>query len=104
MAKVRDVVHHIRSKNAGPFWVTFDFFFDGEDNYRRFRDSPTLSPALFQRLYGTDPALVKKFAVDDLHILKISCPRATPQGGMEERDMHSGQQYVRLLDIELADG
>lgn len=104
MAKVRDVVHHIRSKNAGPFWVTFDLFFDGEENYRRFRDSPTLSPALFQRLYGTDPALVKKFAIDDLNIVKISYPRATPQGGMEERDMHSGQQYVRLLDIELADG
>lgn len=104
MVKVRDVVRHIRSKNAGPYWVTFDLFFDGAENYRRFRDSPALSGALFQRLYDTDPAMVKKIAVDDLHILKISYPRATPQGGMEERDMHSGQQYVHLLDIELSDG
>jgi hypothetical protein len=59
---------------------------------------------LFQQLYDTDPAMVKKIAVDDLHILKISYPRATPQGGIEERDMHSGQQYVHLLDVELADG
>lgn len=104
MAKVRDVCHHIRSKNAGPFWVTFDLFFDGPETYRRYRDSTTLSPELFARLYGTDPALVKKFAIDDLNIVKISYPRATPQGGTEERDMHSGQQYVRLLDIELAVG
>jgi hypothetical protein len=35
-------------------------------------------------------------------MIKISYPRTTPQGGMVERDMHSGQQYVPLLDVELA--
>jgi hypothetical protein len=35
-------------------------------------------------------------------MVKVSYPRAAPQGGMVERDMHSGQQYVRLLDLELA--
>jgi hypothetical protein len=34
-------------------------------------------------------------------MVKISYPRATPQGGMVERDMHAGQQYVRLLDVIL---
>lgn len=101
MVKVREVCHHVRSKNAGPFWVTFDFFFDGPENYRKYGSSPALSPALFARLYGTAPALVKTIHVEDLSMVKISYPRATPQGGMEERDMHSGQQYVRILDIEL---
>lgn len=101
MAKVRDVCRHVRSKNAGPFWVTFDLFFDGPEQYRAYHDSPVLSPQLFAQLYGTDPALVKKIPVEDLAMLKISYPRATPQGGMEERDMHSGQQYVRLLEVEL---
>lgn len=101
MVKVRDVCHHVRSKNAGPFWVTFDFFFDGDENYRKYSSSPALSPALFESLYGTDPALVKIIPVDDLCTVKISYPRATPQGGIEERDMHSGQQYVRILDVEL---
>ena len=31
----------------------------------------------------------------------MSYPRAEPQGGVLERDMHSGQQYVPLLDLEL---
>lgn len=101
MAKVRDVCRHVRSKNAGPYWVTFDLFFDGPENFGKYHDSPALSPALFQRLYGTDPALVKTIPVEDLNMVKISYPRATPQGGVEERDMHSGQQYVRLLDVEL---
>lgn len=101
MAKVRDVCRHVRSKNAGPFWVTFDLFFDGPDSFRRYSESPALGADLFARLYGTDPAYVKRIPVEHLAMVKISYPRSTPQGGMEERDMHSGQQYVRLLDVEL---
>ncbi|QIG78765.1 DUF4387 domain-containing protein [Stakelama tenebrarum] len=101
MVKVRDVCRHVRSKNAGPYWVTFDFFFDGPENFEKYHASPALSPELFARLYGTDPALVKHIPVADLNMVKISYPRATPQGGVEERDMHSGQQYVRVLDVEL---
>lgn len=101
MPKLREVCHHIRSKVAGPFWVTVDLFFDGEEKYKKYRDCEELSAELFHRLYGVDPTLVKRIPVDSLHVLKISFPRAHPQGGMVERDMHSGQQYVRLLDIEL---
>ena len=101
MAKVRDVCRHVRSKNAGPFWVTFDFFFDGPENFTRYAESPVLSGELFAKLFGTDARLVKRIPVEDLSMVKISYPRAQTQGGVEERDMHSGQQYVRVLDVEL---
>ncbi len=101
MATIKDVCRHVRSKNAGPFWVTVDLFFDGEESFERYRDSAALGPELFARLYGAEPALVKRFAVPSLHVVKISYPRATAQGGMVERDMHAGQQYVRLLDVDL---
>ncbi len=101
MAKVRDVCRHVRSKNAGPFWVTVDLFFDGPESYRRYSQSEALGPALFATLYGADPALVTKVAVENLAVVKISYPRPSPQGGIVERDMHSGQQFVRLLDVEL---
>ena len=101
MVKVRDVCRHVRSKQAGPFWVTIDLFFDGPENYARYHASPSLSPDLFAGLYGTDAAMVKRIPVETLAMIKISYPRAAPQGGMVERDMHSGQQYVRLLDVEL---
>jgi hypothetical protein len=101
MAKIKDICRHIRSKNAGPFWVTIDFFFDEDKPYRRYRDSPLLGPELFERLFGTDPSAVKRFAVDSLKMVKISYPRAKPQGWWGERDMHSGQQFARLLDIDI---
>ena len=101
MATVKQVCRHVRSKNAGPFWVTFDLFFDGAENYRRYSGSPVLGPQLIQRLYGADPRLVRKYSVPKLNMVKISYARTNVQGGEVERDMHCGQQYVRLLDIEL---
>ncbi|MGA0599272.1 DUF4387 domain-containing protein [Caulobacter sp. KR2-114] len=102
MPKVRDACRHVRSKAAGPFWVTIDLFFDGPEAYARYHDSPALGPETFARLYGAEPQWVKRTAVDSLQVVKISYPRATPQGWITERDLHSGQQYVRLLDVELA--
>lgn len=101
MVTLREICRHVRSKNAGPFWVTIDIFFDGDENYRRYRDSPALSAEAIGSLYGTDVAAVKRIPVESLVMLKISYPRTTPQGGVVERDMHSGQQYVRLLDCPM---
>lgn len=101
MARVSDVCRDVRSKNAGPFWVTIDLFFDGPESFARYSESPALGPDLIARLYGADPALVKRFPAPSLNMLKISYPRVTPQGGMIERDLHAGQQYVRLLEVEL---
>lgn len=101
MSTVRDVCRHVRSKNAGPFWVTFDLFFDSEANFRKYAESPALGPKLFERLFGADPAFVQRYPVESLNMVKISYARTEPQGGMVERDMHRGQQYVRLLDVEL---
>lgn len=101
MATVKDVCHHVRSKNAGPFWVTIDLFFDGPESFAKYAESPVLSGELFAHLYGTDAALVRRYPVPGLNMVKISYPRASPQGGEVERDMHCGQQYVRLLGVEL---
>ena len=54
-----------------------------------------------ERLYGIDAKWVKRTAVPDLAMVKVSYPRPTPQGWILERDMHCGQQYVRLLTVEL---
>lgn len=101
MTTVNDVCRHVRSKNAGPYWVTIDLFFKDADSYGRYSESPALGPALFERLFGADPALVQHHRMADLHILKVSYPRTAPQGGEVERDMHCGQQFVRLLDVAL---
>lgn len=101
MVQIRDICRYVRSKNAGPFWVTIDLFFTPE-NYLKYRDNAVLSPQLIGNAYGVDVALVKRIPVDSLCMIKLSYPRPTAQGGVLERDMHSGQQYAQLLDVELA--
>jgi hypothetical protein len=101
MSKIGEVCRHVRSKNAGPFWVTIDLFFRNEELFRRYRDAPALGPDTFKRLYGANPDLVKRLPVDNLRVIKISFPRGKPQGWMGERDMHAGQHYARLLEIDI---
>jgi hypothetical protein len=99
--RVGDVCRSVRSKNAGPFWITVDLFFDGPETYARFADHPAIGVEALAALYGVDPARVKRFKVDDLAVVKLSYPRPAPQGGALERDLHGGQQFVPLLGVEL---
>jgi Domain of unknown function (DUF4387) len=101
MPKLKDVCRYVRSKNAGPFWVTIDLFFDGPETYERHRRDPAIGAAAIAAIYGVDAGQVKRFEVDALAVVKLSIPRTAPQGGAVERDMHSGQQYVPLLEVEL---
>jgi hypothetical protein len=99
--KLKDVCRYVRSKNAGPFWVTVDLFFDSTETYSKYNDDPAISSDVIAAIYGVDAALVRRFPVSSLNMVKISYPRATPQGGVHERDMHSGQQFVPLLELQL---
>ncbi|SPT52171.1 DUF4387 domain-containing protein [Actinomadura madurae] len=102
MPKVSEVCRHVESKVAGPFWVTIDLMFDGEENYDRYVRSPALCAESVGTIYGVDPETVSFYPIPQLKVLKISYPRRVPQGGVEERDLHSGQQYAYLLDVELS--
>jgi len=101
MSKVGEVCKHLRSKNAGPFWITLDLSFPDRASFDRYSEALQLQPDAIAKLYDVEPALIKRFSVPDLLVLKISYPRRRPQGGALERDMHGGQQYVRLLGVEL---
>ncbi|MBB6123792.1 DUF4387 domain-containing protein [Sphingobium subterraneum] len=101
MAKLSDVCRHIRSKNAGPFWITIDLFFADAERFARYAHTPALASEAIARLYGVPSESVRKFVVPELAVVKFSYPRAVAQGGPDERDMHGGQQYVRLCHVEV---
>ena len=102
MPKLSDVCHDIRSKNAGPFWITIDLFFHGREAFDRYAAVGQLQPTALAAVFGVQPGQVGCYPVPGLSVLKISYPRKDPQGGMIERDLHGGQQFARLVHIELA--
>lgn len=102
MPKLEDVCHQIRSKNAGPFWISVDLFFSDREAFDRYAGAKELQPQHLAPLFGVRPDQVGCYPVPDLAVLKISYPRRDPQGGMIERDLHGGQQYIRIVDVELS--
>lgn len=101
MTRLCDVASMVRSKNAGPFWLTIDIAAPDEESFRRIAGSSVTDPAAMATRFGVDAAEVRVFRLPDLHVVKVSFPRPVPQGSLEDRDMHGGQQYVPLLDVHV---
>lgn len=102
MPKLTDICRQIRSKNAGPFWITVDIFFMDQESLDFWSNSPTLHKDALARRFDVDPSEVHLQLIRELATLKFSYPRRRPQGGALERDMHGGQQFVRLLDLDVS--
>lgn len=95
------LARQIRSKNAGPFWVTIDVFLESDEDYRVVAAPGFLNPELIAGLYRVPATEVQIFRMPQLRVLKISFPRRVPQGSTHDSDMHAAQQYVPLLSLPL---
>ena len=103
MIKLMDLAKLIRSKNAGPFIMTFDIMFDDPERYQMVKKAGILTKELFSKLYSTPPEKVHFVVCDNSLAFKVSIPRPIPSGDLGCSDMHAGQQYAPLLDIEIPD-
>ena len=101
MKTLFDLCSLVRSKNAGPFMLTFDAMFSSQENYDLAREADAIDAAMLARLYGV--------AAEDITIvyhasalaLKISMPRPVFQCEPGDNDCYGGQQYVPLLDVAI---
>jgi Domain of unknown function (DUF4387) len=92
-----DLAVEVRSKNAGPFWMTLEAFMPDDQTYR-IADA-LITAELISELYRVPPASVQIFRLPDLRVVKVSFPRPIAQGSLHDRDMHAGQQHVPLAGI-----
>lgn len=102
--KLQDFAQVIRSKNSGPFEITFDIIFRSLEDYHYFIDQNVLTKDYFAALYQIDPNdLITFEGFEAARGFKITIPRPWPQGSVGESDMHGSQQYSNLLAIEIPD-
>ncbi|HEY4027366.1 MAG TPA: DUF4387 domain-containing protein [Candidatus Dormibacteraeota bacterium] len=92
----------IRSKNAGPFQLTFDVMFEDAATYERVKASGVLSARLIADLYGCGESDVRFFSCDNALAFKATIPRARPQGEFGDPDLHGCQQHAPLMAVEVA--
>jgi Domain of unknown function (DUF4387) len=100
---IADLAVLVRSKNAGPFWLTIDIMFDDPDNYRRVRDSEAINRAGIARMYRRDPGDILVVNHDAALAIKISFPRPQSSGSKLDSDVYGGQQYAPLLSLAIPD-
>ena len=98
MSTLGEKVSRIRSKNAGPFWITIDIFCGKKEVYEDVRmNLDNLKIANLLRVKGQD---LKRFDIEQLNVIKFSFPRKIPQGHILDRDMHGAQIAVLLSEME----
>ena len=101
MARLSDTVFKVRSKTAGPFWVTIDVFCGDEETFEKV--SKGRATDAVARLFDQPTQEVKRFDIADLSVIKFSLPRPVVQGHRADRDMHGAQWAVLLAEHELGD-
>ncbi|MBE0453213.1 DUF4387 family protein [Roseovarius autotrophicus] len=100
MPKLAELVVKVRSKNAGPFWVTVDVFCGDAATFSRI--AAALDTAAVAALYDQPAQLLKRFDIIDLNVIKFSFPRPVVQGSAEDRDMHGAQWAHLMAEFEIA--
>jgi len=99
---LRDLATVIRSKNAGPFEVTFDILFSEPYDYQRVVRSGQLSAESFASLYGI--ALDDVLSVIEFEpalAIKITIKRSRSSGALGESDVYGAQQHAPLLQLDI---
>ncbi|MBM7066855.1 DUF4387 family protein [Actibacterium sp. 188UL27-1] len=100
MPKLGEVAEKVRSKNAGPFWVTIDIFCGTSEAYDQV--TTQLTDAHVAQILQTERQLLKRFEIPSLNVVKFSLPRPQIQGHIADRDMHGAALGALMAEIALS--
>ena len=98
MSTLGEKVKKIRSKNAGPFWITIDIFCGTEEVYKDV--CIKLNNSKIANLLMINIKDLKRFEIEKLNVIKFSFPRKIIQGHIFDRDMHGAQLAILLSEME----
>lgn len=99
MTELGQIVQKIRSKNAGPFWLTVDLFCGSDEAYTRVVND--LSTDQVAKVFAIEMVTIKRFDITALNVIKFSFPRPQIQGSITDRDMHGASWAALLAEVEL---
>ncbi len=101
MPRLRDLTKVLRSKNAGPFTVTFDLLFRSPEDMMRVVNANLLTPrAIAARLKRPEDG-IEVYVYPPANAIKITVPRKHPSGAFDDSDVFGCQQHAWMLDIEV---
>lgn len=99
MSTVGEIALKVRSKNAGPFWLTVDIFCGTATAFDEI--SAGLDSGIVARALNVRPDQLKRFDLSDLNVVKFSAPRPAIQGTRADRDMHGASFAVLIASLAI---
>ncbi|MDO4543482.1 MAG: DUF4387 domain-containing protein [Clostridia bacterium] len=99
MTRLVDLATVVRSKNAGPLWLTLDIMFDGEKDYSLALNSEAINATKIAELYGVPAEKVSIIPYPIVNSIKITIPRKLVSGSLGETDVYGCQQYTPLFSV-----
>lgn len=97
-----DIASVLRSKNSGPFAVTFDVLFDDWDTYSKVKARGVLTRERIARLYGIHIADVSDIVYFDSALgIKVTIARRVSSGSPLDTDVYGAQQHAPLMNIPI---
>jgi len=100
--KITEMAEVIRSKNVGPYELTFDIIFKSSDFFKRAVKSGVITKELISKLYNIpveDVLVIVNFEVG--RAIKITITRPIISGNVGETDTYGCQQHVPLYNINI---
>lgn len=92
----------LRSKNSGPFELTFDIIFDSKENYEIVKNSGVITNELICQIYSISSEDISHIVYyDPAYALKITMKRPIDSGSIGDMDVYGAQQHAPLIDIQI---
>lgn len=99
MKRLVDYTKILRSKNAGPLFITFDLIFSGSDEMEYVLKS--LKRSDVAKAYRIDEKEIDIIAYKVVNSIKITFPRQNISGSLCDNDIYGCQMHMPLANIEI---
>ena len=97
--KLIDLAKILRSKNAGPLYVTFDVIFNNVEDLRTAVKG--ISKEKISKAYDVAEDKIDIIVYEIVNSFKITFPRKIISGSVLDSDIYGCQQHVPLANIEI---
>ena len=101
MKRIIDTAKILRSKNAGPLFITYDLIFETREEMKHVEKH--LTKELVSAAYGVSPEKIQIIPYDVVNAIKITFPRKVISGSLLDDDIYGCQQHIPLSEIEIPD-
>lgn len=97
MKKLIEYTKILRSKNAGPLFITFDLIFHNIEDMRYVADKLTKEDVA--EAYDVSVDKIDIISYEVVNSIKITFPRKVISGGLADTDIYGCQQHIPLANI-----